>query len=111
MRSRLGFALGLTLETELLLIDEVLGVGDAHFRKKAERAMLERIRSDQTVVLVSHNSSQIRGLCDRAVWLDGGKVRKIGDAQAVSAAYSQYMAHRRRHAGRTDRTFGVVDDD
>lgn len=95
MRARLGFAVAIMLDTDLLLVDEVLGVGDVRFREKAERAILERIRSDQTVVLVSHMASQIRRLCDRAAWLDEGKVRMLGDAAEVSSEYATWMARGR----------------
>ncbi|MGI9285414.1 MAG: ABC transporter ATP-binding protein, partial [Pseudomonadales bacterium] len=66
MRSRLGFATALMTHVDILLIDEVLSVGDAHFKKKAEAAIRERIAGDQTVVFVSHADTQIQSLCDRA---------------------------------------------
>lgn len=69
MRSRLGFSVALYASPDVLLLDEVLSVGDREFKKKAEAAITEKIRSDQTVVLVSHSESQVERLCDRTVRL------------------------------------------
>lgn len=90
MRARLGFAVALTMRANLILIDEVLGVGDIHFRKKAESAITNLISSDQTVVLVSHAMDQIKRLCDRAIWLDKGSVRMVGHAAEVVEAYRNH---------------------
>ncbi len=91
MRSRLGFTTALITHVDVLLIDEVLSVGDAHFRKKAERAMRERITGDQTVVFVSHMDAQIRSLCDRAVWLEQGRIREAGETAAVLRHYRDFI--------------------
>lgn len=91
MRARLGFAVALKMQSELMLIDEVMGVGDAHFRQKAQAAMLERVGSDQTVILVSHSPGQIEAVCNRALWLDKGVVQRIGDAGDVAAAYNSHV--------------------
>jgi lipopolysaccharide transport system ATP-binding protein len=64
-----------------------LGVGDEAFKKKSSLAMRERIKSDKTIVLVSHNPSTIRKLCDRAVWIEEGVTMAEGPAAEVSAAY------------------------
>ena len=90
MRARLAFSVALTMHTDLLLIDEVMGVGDARFREKAEKAMIERIESDQTVILVSHSEPQIKHLCDRVMWLDKGKVKQCGNPDEVLAAYNRF---------------------
>ena len=68
---------------DILLIDEVLSVGDAQFKKKALHAMKERITGEQTVVFVSHSEDQVRALCDRTIWLDGGRVRALGPTDEV----------------------------
>jgi lipopolysaccharide transport system ATP-binding protein len=91
MRARLGFAVALTLRADLILIDEVLGVGDIHFRKKAESAIAELINSDQSVILVSHAMEQVRRLCNRVIWMDQGSVRMIGEAKEVVVAYKNYQ--------------------
>jgi lipopolysaccharide transport system ATP-binding protein len=83
MRARLGFAISNLLSPDILLIDEVLSVGDAEFRKKAERTMMAKILSDQTVVLVSHSEQQIKRLCDRVLVLEDGIVVASGDPEGV----------------------------
>ena len=91
MRPRLGFSVALKMRTELLLIDEVLGVGDGRFRRKAMNAMADKISSNQTVVLVSHSLSHVRKLADRVLWLDVGKVKMIGTPNEVLPAYNLFI--------------------
>ncbi len=91
MKARLGFAVGLTMKVDVLLIDEVLGVGDESFRRKAVRAMKDRIESDQSVVLVSHSLDRMKGLCDRIIWLEDGEIVQVGDPEAVTTAYLEAM--------------------
>jgi len=74
-----------------LLIDEALGAGDIEFRRKSAEAMQAKIRSDQTVVLVSHEANTIRELCDRAVWIEEGVTRMTGDPAAVVEAYENFV--------------------
>ena len=87
MTSRLGFAVAMQLEPDVLLIDETLSVGDAEFRKKSSDALRERFGGDHTVVLVSHSDATIEALCDRAIWLENGRTVMIGAADEVLAAY------------------------
>jgi lipopolysaccharide transport system ATP-binding protein len=94
MRARLGFAVAYQAEPDILLIDETLGVGDEAFRAKSTEAMHARIRSDKTIVLVSHSAETIRTLCDRVVWLDEGMTRAVGPVTEVMAAYHEELAHR-----------------
>ncbi|AMX02669.1 ABC transporter ATP-binding protein [Microbulbifer thermotolerans] len=70
MRSRLGFSVAMYLSPDVLLLDEILSVGDKEFREKAEAEMLKKIHSEQTVILVSHSESQIKRLCDRTISLN-----------------------------------------
>lgn len=91
MRSRLGFATALMTHVDILLVDEVLSVGDAHFRKKAEAAIKKRIAGDQTVVFVSHADTQIQSLCDRAIWLNDGRIAAEGETENVLTSYRQYI--------------------
>lgn len=91
MRSRLGFTIALIAHVDILLIDEVFSVGDARFRAKAQRAMTERICGDQTVVFVSHAESQIKDLCNRALWIEGGKVKREGQTESVLQGYRESM--------------------
>ncbi|ABW67091.1 ABC transporter-related protein [Desulfosudis oleivorans Hxd3] len=87
MRARLGFSAAYYLDPDVILLDEVLGVGDEAFRIKSTDAMKERIKSEKTVVLVSHTVPLIRELCDRLVWIEGGKTMAHGDVADVLDAY------------------------
>jgi lipopolysaccharide transport system ATP-binding protein len=66
-------------------------VGDASFNEKAEKAMMQKIERDQTVIFVSHNSQQVQRLCKRAIWLEAGEVREHGLANDIAVAYQQFM--------------------
>lgn len=94
MRARLGFSVAVKMHSELLLIDEVLGVGDGKFKRKATRAMENKINSDQTVVLVSHSVAQVRQLCNRVLWLDQGRVHMIGSTDEVLDQYQAFIKKR-----------------
>lgn len=87
MRARLGFAVAMEAEPDILLIDEVLGVGDREFKQKSGLAMRERILSDQTVVIVSHNLDTIREFCDRVVWLENGETKAEGKTAEILELY------------------------
>jgi lipopolysaccharide transport system ATP-binding protein len=77
----------LEVKPDVLLIDEVLGVGDAHFAEKSKQALEGRFSSDSTVILVSHNHELIRSMCDRAVWIEAGVSRAQGPVDSVVDAY------------------------
>lgn len=87
MRARLGFALAIHADPDILLIDEVLGVGDESFKIKSHEAMKAKIKSNKTVVLVSHSMEAIRSLCDRVLWLHEGRSIMCGEAGEVVDAY------------------------
>ena len=87
MRARLGFAVAFYTDPDVLLVDETLGVGDAEFREKSTARMKERIRSNKTVVLVSHSAPLIAELCDRVVWIEHGKTIMEGESKPVLEAY------------------------
>lgn len=87
MRSRLCFSTAISLDPDILLLDEVFGVGDREFREKSRKIMTERFRQDKAIVFVTHNVSMVRSMCDRALWLEGGRVRAYGDVEEVAAEY------------------------
>ena len=87
MQMRLAFAVAAHLEPEILLVDEVLAVGDLEFQKKCLGKMQEVSRSGRTIVFVSHQMNQIRRLCERVFWVDGGMIRLVGPTGKVIAAY------------------------
>lgn len=91
MKARLGFATAMYTHVDILFIDEVLSVGDAHFRKKAEAAMLSKLTGDQTCVFVSHNSDQVNKVCSRAIWIDEGIIKEEGHTATVAHHYNLFM--------------------
>jgi len=97
---RLAFAVAAHLEPEILLVDEVLAVGDIKFQKKCLGKMGDVARAGRTVVLVSHQMNQMRRLCHRVVWVDGGHIRMEGATHEVVSAYESAMASGERSATR-----------
>ena len=91
MVTRLGFAAAMFFEPEILIVDEVLGVGDSDFKKKSSQAMRDKISSNLTVVLVSHRASTLKSLCDRAIWLEEGKTVREGPVKEVINEYQEFM--------------------
>jgi lipopolysaccharide transport system ATP-binding protein len=91
MRARLSFSISTILSPDVLLIDEVLSVGDKQFREKAERTMVSKIRSNQTVVLVTHSLAQVRRLCDRAILIDDGRSIAEGEPEKVLQLYEDRL--------------------
>jgi len=89
---RLAFAVAAHLEPEILLVDEVLAVGDINFQKKCLGKMGDVARAGRTVVLVSHQLNQIRRLCQRVAWVDGGSIRRTGPTHEVVSAYESAMS-------------------
>ena len=92
MRARLGFSVALNMQTDVLLIDEALAVGDAKFKAKSEKAIVEKMNSSQTVVLVSHSGPQVNRLCNRAIWIEKGEIMMSGDTEKVTRKYSESSA-------------------
>jgi len=92
MRARLGFSITTIISPDVLLVDEVLSVGDLHFKQKAERTMVAKIQSQQTVVLVSHSHQQIARLCDRVVLIDEGISLVSGDPTKVLSVYEKRLS-------------------
>lgn len=92
MHSKLAFAISSTLETDIILIDEVLSVGDSRFKKKSYQRMKELISNkDKTVLIVSHDSKTLLEVCDSVLWIDEGKVRMSGEPEETINQYEEYM--------------------
>jgi len=87
MRARLGFSVAFKTNAEVLLIDEILSVGDHSFQEKATEELTKRLNSSQTVVLVSHSLDQVALLCDRVLWINRGSLIKIGPSHSVIREY------------------------
>lgn len=89
MKSRLGFAIATVVEPDILILDEVLSVGDAKFRKKSENKVTEMFDRGVTVLFVSHNTSQVLRICNKAILLEHGKIIASGDAEEVCNIYEE----------------------
>ena len=87
MLARLAFSIAAQVEPEILIVDEILSVGDTDFQEKSRARMQELMGGGTTVLFVSHNMQHIRSMCRRAIWLEHGKIQKIGPAGEVCAAY------------------------
>ncbi len=87
MYIRLAFSIAIHTDPEILLIDEIMAVGDESFQKKSGRALMELIRSGVTTVFVSHNLDAVRQICNRSIWLDHGAIRMEGAPDKVAEAY------------------------
>lgn len=92
MLSRLAFAIATLVKADILIVDEVLSVGDAEFRVKCENRMTEMRSEGTTVLFVSHSVEQVKKICDKALWLDYGKMTMFGEAAAVCDAYSHPLS-------------------
>ncbi|WP_069651038.1 ABC transporter ATP-binding protein [Caloranaerobacter ferrireducens] len=91
MKTRLAFSIASHVEPDILLIDEVLGVGDESFRKKSENRLKELIKDNRTVLIVSHNLSAISNLCDLVLWIHKGEVMDYGDTEEVINKYREFV--------------------
>ena len=91
MYSKLSFAVTAILDTDIMLVDEVLAVGDERFRKKSYKKMEELMLSDRTVLIVSHNTETLRKFCDKILWINDGKFMMIGNTEEVLNEYDKSM--------------------
>ncbi|MDD7416854.1 MAG: ABC transporter ATP-binding protein, partial [Spirochaetales bacterium] len=88
MAARLGFAIATTVKPDILICDEVLAVGDFKFQEKCEKRMNELLSGGTTLLFVSHDINQVRRMCKKAIWIDHGNIKMIGDSKEVCDAYS-----------------------
>ena len=92
MYSKLAFSITAILETEIMLIDEVLSVGDEHFKKKSYAKMKQLISNrDRTVIIVSHSITTLKDLCDKVMWMHEGEIKKIGTPEEILPEYQEFM--------------------
>ena len=91
MKSRLGFSIATVVEPKILILDEVLSVGDANFRKKSEKKIMSMFDSGVTVLFVSHSLEQVQRLCNKAMILEKGKLIAYGDIAPISEQYSKMI--------------------
>ena len=97
MVARLGFAIAIDVNPDILLVDEILSVGDENFRKKCAAKVDELRAKGVTFVIVSHNMSQIKNLCQKAVWIEDSHMRAYGDSKEVCDKYIEYCNSLKKH--------------
>ncbi len=91
MRAKLGFAIATQVDSDILLVDEVFGVGDENFKRKSKAKMIKMINSGKTVIIVSHDMTQIVDLTDRVIWMDNGEIIDDGKPEEICSKYCAYM--------------------
>ena len=91
MKQRLAFAIAINAIPDVLLIDEILGVGDQAFQNKSSKIIKDLITSDRTVVLVSHSMGTIKDLCDKVIWLHKGELIKYGETEEILEEYQNFI--------------------
>lgn len=91
MKSRLGFSIATVVEPDILILDEVLSVGDAKFRKKSEKKIMSMIEKNVTVLFVSHSLEQVRRVCNKAILLEKGRIIAQGEIEEVAAVYESKL--------------------
>ena len=96
MRARLGFAVATVVKPDILIIDEVLSVGDAAFQAKCRARIKELMAQGTTLLFVSHAKAPVMDLCEHAIWLDHGEIKKIGATRHVYWAYEQHLNQKRK---------------
>ena len=89
MYARLGFAIATMVEPDILIVDEVLSVGDFRFQEKCEKRIREMIGHGVTIILVSHDSKLIKEMCSRVIWLEHGAIRKMGSTESICNEYEK----------------------
>ena len=89
MVARLAFSIATVVDPEILIVDEILSVGDLAFQQKSENKMRSMIGGGTTVLFVSHSITQIQKICDRVIWLEHGKIQMIGESKEVCEAYKK----------------------
>ena len=95
MKSRLAFSIACLVRPDVLILDEVLSVGDGAFRKKSEEKMMEIINGGATTILVSHLLEQVRSMCNTALWLERGKQIAFGDANELCDRYEEFLSQKK----------------
>jgi len=87
MLMRLGFSIATVVEPEILIVDEILAVGDSEFQKKSKARMFELMKGGTTVLFVSHSITQVREICNRVIWLENGMLKMEGDVDYITELY------------------------
>ncbi len=96
MIARLGFSIATIVRADILIVDEILAVGDAAFQEKCEGKMADLLSNGTTLIFVSHSGEQVKRLCKKAIWIDHGEQKMSGPSDEVYAAYSEFLASKKQ---------------
>ena len=96
MKSRLAFSIASLVRPDILILDEVLSVGDGAFRKKSEKKMMEIIEGGATTILVSHSLDQVRRMCNKVLWLENGFQKAFGEAKPICDEYQKFLDNKNK---------------
>jgi ABC-type polysaccharide/polyol phosphate transport system ATPase subunit len=91
MRARLGFSIATQVEPDILIVDEILGVGDEQFKRKSSDRMMEMMNSGKTLILVSHSLNKIKSLTDKVIWVHKGEIKEIGETKALCSKFEAFF--------------------
>ena len=91
MTAKLAFSIATVVDPEILIVDEILSVGDIKFQEKSKKKMLEMIKGGTTVLYVSHSLQSIKDLCDKVIWIEHGKMVKMGEAKKICEEYYEHQ--------------------
>lgn len=105
MRARLGFAISINIDPDILIIDEALSVGDPTFTNKCLDKMQTFRERGKTIIFVSHSLPQVRDFCDSAIWLEGGRIREQGDCSTVAQRYTKFVRAFRNYSEEERKAF------
>ncbi len=107
MKARLGFSVSINVDPDILIVDEVLSVGDVYFRQKSIRKMKEYMGGEKTILFVSHDLGAVKNFCTRAIWLNEGKVIASGRPEDIVKRYSSFMAYGMETKSNTAKTNSI----
>ena len=91
MKSRLGFSISLYLNPDIIIVDEALSVGDKGFAQKCLNKMNELKDEGKTIIFISHSLPQVRDFCEKAMWIEGGELKRFGEVNEVCDEYAEYV--------------------
>jgi len=105
MKSKLGFAISVTINPDIIVIDEALSVGDQTFTQKSLAKMREFKEAGKTIFFVSHNLKQVEDFCSKIIWIEGGRIKEFGDAETVLANYRKFLRSYKKLTNKEQKNF------
>ncbi|UXR69895.1 MULTISPECIES: teichoic acids export ABC transporter ATP-binding subunit TagH [unclassified Staphylococcus] len=105
MRSKLGFSISVTVDPEILVIDEALSVGDQTFTQKSLKKIYEFKEADKTIFFVSHNLGQVRDFCNKIAWIEAGRLKSIGTVEEILPQYEAFLKDFKKKSAKEQKAF------